>query len=150
MKFEDFEDVIQIGPRLEVGLAPPLLQLCFNGIPIGHIYFHFSGELAELCDLEIRDDLLLPSSSVLGRLLGKKRRTSFRGRGFGSALLKFFIEHAKRNGMRRIEGKMVGKDMLPQPQLPNWYHKRGFSVSVSPDHKSGTISLDLEKVLIRS
>jgi hypothetical protein len=51
------------------------------------------------------------------------------------------IAYAKSKGLKRIEGRMVEKDLFPNPSLPEWYRKRGFKVN----EKESLIFLDLVK-----
>ncbi|HEV2692734.1 MAG TPA: GNAT family N-acetyltransferase, partial [Verrucomicrobiae bacterium] len=80
-------------------------------------------------DLFVEDKCIVREPNFLRRLFGRKTlEVNFRRQGIGSQLLTTMITYARAKKLKRIEGHLLEKDLLPNPQLPHWYKKRGFTV----------------------
>lgn len=100
------------------------------------------GDVLVLVDIFVEDRCVVRHPDFIWRLFGRKTlEVNFRKQGFGSQLLTTVIAYAKSKGLKRIEGRMVEKDLAPYPKLPQWYKKHGFKVN----EKSSMIFLDLVK-----
>jgi GNAT superfamily N-acetyltransferase len=83
------------------------------------------GDTAELCDIVVKDDIVV-NYSWWRQLLGSVKTRNFRYKGLGTKLLLVCIDAATARGVRRIEGKMVGDDLA---RLRRWYQSAGFVTS---------------------
>jgi GNAT superfamily N-acetyltransferase len=99
------------------------------------------GDVLWIADLFVQDKFVISQSNIFKRLLGRKTiNLNFRRQGFGSQLLATIIAYARSKGLKRIEGRMVAdQDSIPDPKLPKWFQKRGFTVEES------LVSMDLTK-----
>lgn len=89
-------------------------------------------EVLLLTDMFVEDRCIVPEPSFWRRLFGHKTlEANFRRQGLGSQLLTTVIAYAKAKKLKRIEGHLAEKDLQPNPQLPRWYQKRGFTVAGS-------------------
>jgi Acetyltransferase (GNAT) family len=142
---QDCEVLGYISKEYQIRDSPIGFELWHEEIRVGHLYFHLWADYVEFSDLLIRDDIKLQSNTFWGRLWGKPRKINYRKRGLGSALLRYFIEHVKSKGARRIEGRIVPLDSEPQPKLEGWYRSHGFTVVHPPDDSktNATISMEL-------
>ncbi len=69
---------------------------------------------------------------------------NYRKRGLGTALLKFIVSSAKERGMQMVEGSLSPVDLVPNPDLPDWYKRRGFTVEGGGEFGCGRVYLDLQ------
>lgn len=123
--------------------------LYWQAYRVGHLYgIEGATGVISLNEVILKDALALPKTTVqrwLQELLHRPPPTrNFRGRGLGAHLLPYFIEQAKRRGIRRIEGKLSRSDLENAPFLPDWYAKHGFRVTLMPTGRwAGEIVLEL-------
>lgn len=117
-------------------------KLEFRKACAAYVHCRIEGEVLVLADLFVEEKCIVRHPDFIWRLLGRKTmEVNFRKQGFGSQLLTTVIAYAKGKGLRRIEGRMAEKDLVPNPKLPQWYKKRGFTVN----EKESLIVLDLVK-----
>ena len=97
-----------------------------------YVNCRIDAEVLLLTDMFVEDKCIVPEPSLLRRLFGHKTlAVNFRRQGIGSQLLTTVIAYAKAKKLKRIEGHLAEKDLLPNPQLPQWYQKRGFTIADS-------------------
>lgn len=119
----------------------------FGRYQVGYINYSFEGsEVLHLDDLHIEDAAISPPWFFLdfifigGSFPPQRWRTkSFRGRGIGTAIIDFLVNYARANSIIRIEGEVKPHDFKDNPDLPDWYRRRGFIVTAS-DKKSAWIA----------
>lgn len=74
--------------------------------------------------------------------------TDYRRKGLGSYLLKFIINLAKNQGIKKIYGSLTEQDIEANPNLINWYQKYGFKLEAPTSEEVETakyrICLDLD------
>ena len=103
---------------------------------IGNVNYHFAGsEVLYLDDLHIRQDAILFPAYWWDVIVAKIYLPSlqwqthnFQGRGIGTAMIEFLAEYARSMGAKRIEGHIKSNDLKINPDLPNWYLRRGFKM----------------------
>jgi hypothetical protein len=99
-------------------------------------------------NLEILDDV--PATDCqkhgVGSTASHTPRKNCRGRGLGTALLRFVVEHARAQGASEIIGDLRLVDLSGELDLPDWYRRRGFEVTMAEDQRSGRISKQLGAV----
>jgi GNAT superfamily N-acetyltransferase len=114
---------------------------------------HFTGdEVLYLDDLHIQDKTIHPPYFSLDLIFWiisfppiRWRTVNYRNRGLGVAVIQFLVDFARSKSAKRIEGKVKAHDYTDNPDLPNWYRRRGFSV-VRSDAKAkyvAMISMDI-------
>jgi GNAT superfamily N-acetyltransferase len=80
-------------------------------------------------------DILVEDSIDRLPLLEKMQRfflkepSSYRRRGIGETLMKYFIDYCKASGFQNIEGHIYKEDLKLNPKLPEWYAQFGFLVT---------------------
>ena len=105
-------------------------------VPIGYVSYHFeSSQVLYIDDLHIRHDAILFPSLWWDMIVVKIylpslkwQKHNFQGRGIGTAMLEFVAEHARSISVKRIEGQLKSHDLNANPNLPDWYRRRGFTV----------------------
>lgn len=118
-----------------------------RGVPVGYANFHFEGtDVLHLDDLHIKDDVVSPPwfwcdlfFVTLSFPPLRWRIQNFRGRGIGTAMIQFLADYARSKFVERVEGEVKAHDFGKNPDLPNWYRRRGFTV-VMGDSLSATIA----------
>lgn len=109
-------------------------NIVYCGIRVGHVNCRFEGdEVLRLIDLCIRDTATLPPWFYLNFCNVSFPPTSwrtenYRNRGLGTAMIEFLVTHAKSKRAKRIEGEVKTYDFKANPDLPDWYRRRGFEV----------------------
>jgi len=124
----------------------------YNGTRIGHAYWHFEGnEVLFLDDIHIKDKAIRPPIFLLNlhfcmvSFPPKKRRiTNYRARGIGTSMIIFLVNYARSKSVKRIEGKISVQDYKENPDLPEWYRRRGFTVVLSESPQVANISLTID------
>lgn len=58
----------------------------------------------------------------------KWRIRNYRKRGIGTAMIEFLASYARSKSAKRIEGEVKHHDFKNNPDLPEWYRRRGFAV----------------------
>ncbi len=118
--------------------------------PIGYMNCIQQRPVLLVGDFRLRDDMVIPESlpdSLVRRFLGRPRPTrSYRNRGLGTAMFVLVSGLAKTAGFERLEGWISDVDTEKNPELPDWYKRRGFTVTLTPSPKSrqvATIRKDL-------
>jgi GNAT superfamily N-acetyltransferase len=100
-----------------------------------------------LHDLHVFDKVLSPDNGLIGWIRGfikgHNKPVNYRGRGLGSALLKFITNTASQRGLREINGSLSRNDLKENPNLANWYQRRGFEVAQGGNFGAGKIHLVL-------
>lgn len=95
-------------------------------------------------DLRIRDDVPVFEPLVFRvarRLLGRPRPVRcYRDCGLGTAMLALLSDLAKSAGYERLEGWISDVDTDTNPGLPDWYRRRGFTVTLTPSEKSRRVA----------
>ena len=59
------------------------------------------------------------------------RVKNFQRRGVGTAVIQFLAEFARSEAAKRIEGKVKPHDFDENPDLLNWYKRKGFNIAPS-------------------
>ncbi|NOT96638.1 MAG: hypothetical protein HOP00_10065 [Nitrospira sp.] len=101
-------------------------------------------------DFKLYDDIRAPESVaalICRKLLGRPPPVrSYRGRGLGTAMFVLLSDLARSAGFHRLEGWISDVDTKYNPDLPDWYRRRGFIVTNGPGqypHQVATICKDL-------
>jgi len=79
-------------------------------------------------------------------------RIDFQGRGLGTRLLEMAIDFGRARGLRYVTGFVVRRDLEANPDLLNWYKRRGFDVycDVEPGliDKVADLVMNLRKAIV--
>jgi|ERR1017187_1805247 GNAT superfamily N-acetyltransferase len=117
-----------------------------SGNLVGYVNCHFEGEVLHIDDLRIYDKAMrLPLFFVdlffwIGSFPPQRWRiTNYQNRGLGTAMIEFLAGYARRKSAKRIEGEVKPHDFKANPQLPEWYRHRGFTV-VMGDGKAAAVA----------
>lgn len=110
------------------------IKVHYKRIAIAKALLTLDEQEATLCDILVRNDILMPFCSN-GLFLWLRRKVDFRNRGVGTKLLQFVCDTLRERGFNRITGKAVGK----LDRLIPWYECNGFTV----DPESHVISREL-------
>jgi len=100
----------------------------------------FIGDLNVFDKARVHQKFFGPIRAVLG--LPPKTR-DYQRKGLGTNILKFLIERAKKQKLRRIIGNLFPRDLAANPNLPRWYQSLGFEMDATG--KPGMIQLELPK-----
>jgi GNAT superfamily N-acetyltransferase len=119
-----------------------------RGCRIGYVNYHVEGEdVLFIDDLRFDDKAMRPPWFFIdlffwiGSLPSERWRvTNYQKRGLGTAMIEFLKKLAKSESLRRIEGNVKHHDFNKNPDLPDWYRRRGFIVSTE------NISIGVAKV----
>jgi GNAT superfamily N-acetyltransferase len=107
-------------------------RLEFHHACAAYVNCEIKDDTLMLTDIYVEEKCIVPEPSLWRRLFGHKTlEANFRRQGIGSQLLATVIAYAKAKKLKRIEGHLTEKDLQPNPQLPRWYQKRGFTVDAS-------------------
>jgi hypothetical protein len=108
-----------------------------NAIPVGYVNCHFEDAALHIDDLRINDKviqrskLLLRLPSWIGLLFATKRKVvNYQSQGLGTAMIDFLASYARKKSAKRLEGEIRPFDFKNNPQLPAWYRRRGFIVTM--------------------
>lgn len=106
-----------------------------RGKLVGYVNCHFEDDVLHLDDLCIYDKAMRPPLFFVNLFFWilsfppeKWRTTNHQRTGLGTAMLKFLADYARRKTMKRIEGEIMPHDFKNNPDLPEWYRRRGFTV----------------------
>ena len=104
-------------------------KLEFHRACAAYVNCRINGEVLMLEDIFVEEKCVVRNPDLLSRLLGRKTlAVNFRKQGFGSQMLTTVVAYARSKGLKRIEGRLKEKDLVPNPNLPQWYKKRGFTI----------------------
>jgi GNAT superfamily N-acetyltransferase len=107
-------------------------KLEFNKACAAYANCQIEGDVLVLADIFVEDKCVVRHPDFLRRLFGHKTlAVNFRNQGIGGQLLTTMIAYAKSKGLKRIEARLLEKDLHRNPKLPQWYQKRGFKVKES-------------------
>lgn len=98
-------------------------------------------------NIELFEQPLLPRNGIFSFRPFQRPKRNFRGRGLGSAMLKYVIAQAERLGVAGISGFITPDDARITPYLFDFYRKHGFEVRLKHDparHAVATIYRDVE------
>lgn len=98
-------------------------------------------------NIELFEQPLLPRNGILSFRPLQRPKRNFRGRGLGSAMLKYVIAQAERLGVAGISGFITPDDARTTPYLFDFYRKHGFEVRLKDDptrHALATIYRDVD------
>jgi hypothetical protein len=103
---------------------------------VGHVDCDDRTWVLKINDLILRAKASVPETR-LARWVRKFRglpgpTRSYRGRGIGTAMLHLIETLARTEGFVAIEGWISKVDTDRDPDLPNWYRRRGFIVVEGP------------------
>jgi len=120
----------------------------FDGnVRVGYANCTLTNKILTLADLHVATDALRPRrgiSRLLHRFVNTPRELiNYRGRGLGSAVLRFIIQRAVAHGFTEIEGKLSPHDLAANPNLPEWYRRHGFTIIPGEGQRWGRIQLKL-------
>ena len=117
-----------------------LVSLRFNieyhGRLIGYANCRFeSNGVLHIKDLHIEDKAMRPPWFFVDLIFWiasfppeKWRIRNYRKRGIGTAMIEFLASYARSKSAKRIEGEVKHHDFKNNPDLPEWYRRRGFAV----------------------
>jgi hypothetical protein len=71
------------------------------------------------------------------------RTENYRHRGLAPAILDVLIQRARIRGFKRVVGKLAPIDLQKNPDLPDWYRRRGFHVTMEADQLAGKLEFAL-------
>ncbi len=91
-----------------------------QGLNVGRIHISISNESATIEDINVGEIRFKPYW-----FFPFKRTISYRGKGYGSALLKTAINHCREIGVKEILGVMHGDEV----KLAKLYKRHGFAVN---------------------
>jgi hypothetical protein len=135
-----------IGENLpQHGMPKPALSLNSSNLQTknlrGHVNFHFAGpDVLHIDDLCISDSVMFEPWFWFGGLSFPPlqwRTENFRNRGIGTAMIAFLVGFARSHSAKRIEGEIKPHDSKENQDLPNWYRRRGFTVSADGKTECG-------------
>lgn len=114
---------------------------------VGYLNYSFEGDgVLHLDDLHIEDAAISPPWFFLDFIfIGgsfpplRWRTKNFRGCGIGTAMIEYLVNYARVNSITRIEGEVKPHDFKDNPDLPEWYRRRGFTVTAG-DEKAAWIA----------
>jgi GNAT superfamily N-acetyltransferase len=112
--------------------------LAWRNIRIANAKLSLHDDHAELCDIVVKDDIVV-NYSWWRQLLGNVKTRNFRSKGLGTKLLFISIGAAKARGVDRIQGERVGEDLA---RLRRWYQSAGFLTL--PDSNAIVLNLKSE------
>ena len=123
----------------------------YRGSRVGYANYHFEGtDVLYLDDWHIEDDAILPpwfSCDLFFCFLSfpplRWRTVNFQKRGIGTAMIKFLADYARSKCAKRIEGEVKHHDFKDNPDLPDWYRRRGFSVVMGDEKTSWVAKISL-------
>ncbi len=96
--------------------------------PIGHCNLWDSGDgVFEILEIAVAEKLTFRNPSFVKRWFIPRVSISYRGKGFGSALLECVIAHAKRTGCRCLVLHRVHGFENNRVDLATRYRRHGFS-----------------------
>jgi hypothetical protein len=109
----------------------------FNDCRIGYANVHFAGpEILHFDDLRIDDKAVLRpwfSWDLFFLFVSfpplRWRTENFQEREIGTEMIEFLTDYARSNSAQRIEGEVRYDDLKNNPDLENWYRRRGFIVA---------------------
>lgn len=117
---------------------------------IGHMYCIQQPPTLMVGDFKLHDDVRVAESiaqRAWRKLLGRPEPVfSYRQRGLGTAMLVLLADLAKSAGFGRLDGWISDVDTDRNPDLPDWYRRRGFIVTLvggKSSHQIATISKEL-------
>ncbi len=108
-----------------------------RGHRVGYVNYHIEGDdVLYVDDFHIYDKAMRPPWFFidlfiwnLGSFPPERFRVSnYQKRGLGTAMIKFLASYAKSESVKRIEGEVKPHDLKDNPDLPDWYRRRGFNV----------------------
>ena len=107
-----------------------------RGRRIGYVNYHFeSDDVLFIDDLRFEDKAMHSPWFFLDLIYWvgsfppeRWRVTNYQKRGLGTAMIEFLKGFARSESIKRIEGHVKHHDFNENPDLPNWYRRRGFTV----------------------
>jgi hypothetical protein len=102
----------------------------------------------KLGDLEAFERVQSPirnwGHSFIRKIFGEPN-LNYRNRGIGSALLGLIIQLAKEHRMAVFVGNFGPEDLKANPDLPNWYRRRGFTILEGGDFGVGRLQMIIQQ-----
>jgi hypothetical protein len=126
------------------------ITLTHRGNKAGYVACLIEGNLLRISGLVIYSSNPLPESAVdrFVRLLTRRPLppTEFQGRGLGTLMVEFIVKKARAARLKEIFGVVTHLDFGRNPDLLQWYTRRGFCVSpvADSDRWVATISMELK------
>lgn len=123
----------------------------YRGRRVGYVNYHFAGDdILFIDDFRLEDKAMHSPWFFLDLIYWvvsfppeRFRITNYQKRGLGTAMIKFLMSYAKSESVKRIEGEVKHHDFKDNPDLPDWYRRRGFAVSMSKDLKGFVAKISL-------
>ncbi|MDJ0703767.1 MAG: GNAT family N-acetyltransferase [Leptolyngbyaceae cyanobacterium MO_188.B28] len=86
-----------------------------------------------LKDIAIANEVNLAPMNIWFKILHKipgwrSKPINYRRQGLGSALIRRLIQYARENGIEFLHGEVFRPDLENNPNLLQWYQKRGFEI----------------------
>lgn len=103
---------------------------CKRIVEVGRAYCIFESlEDMLLADIIISHEVKFESLiDKLFKLRHRNEPTNYQKKQLGSYLLSYIIDLAKTKGIKKIYGSLTHQDIDANPNLINWYQKRGFKL----------------------
>lgn len=106
------------------------------------------GSRLKLGDLEVFERAQSPVRnwvhSFIRKIFGESN-LNYRNRGIGSALLGLIIQLAKEHRMAVLFGNVGTEDLKANPDLPDWYRRRGFTIFEGGDFGVGRLEMIIQQ-----
>ena len=123
----------------------------YRGRRVGYVNYHFGGDdVLFIDDLRIEDKAMHSPWFFLDLIYWvvsfppeRFRITNYQKRGLGTAMIKFLADYARSKCAKRIEGEVKHHDFKDNPDLPDWYRRRGFSVVMGDEKTSWVAKISL-------
>ncbi len=112
-----------------------------RGHRVGYVNYHIEGDdVLYVDDFHIYDKALRPPWFFIDLFIWnlgsfppeRWRITNYQKRGLGTAMIEFLKGFAKSESLKWIEGEVKQYDFKDNPDLPDWYRRRGFTVCTDP------------------
>jgi GNAT superfamily N-acetyltransferase len=122
-----------------------------HGRRIGQAICRFKGkDVLHVNDLHLRDNVMRPPLFFVPMIFGggsfppeRFRKFNYQQRGLGTAMLEFLANFARSKSVKRIEGEVKHHDLKRNPDLVNWYRRRGFKEITDGENKGCVARISL-------
>ena len=126
-------------------------NILHRGRRIGYVNYHFEGDdILFIDDFHIEDKAMRPPWFSVDLIFWGCsfppegwRITNFQRGGVGTATIEFLKDFAKSESLKRIEGVVKPHDFNENPDLLNWYRRRGFVIEKRDEKVAGVAKISL-------
>ena len=120
-------------------------EIYFGAQEIGYMNCTQEPAFLNLGDFKLYNHLQAPESLgrvIIRKLLNRPRPLlNYRNRGIGTAMLALVERLTADAGFRRVQGWISRVDADPNPDLPDWYRRRGYTVTVESTRFSQQVAI---------